>query len=618
MKRFSKVIPLLASLLAVLSFVLAASVPDSKPQSPAATASSTVTFNRDIAPLVFQYCSPCHRPGEAAPFTLFTYEDTAKFARQIAFMTERRIMPPWLPAPGEFKFVGELRLSDEQIALFKRWADQGAPQGDERDLPPAPKFTLGWQLGKPDLILHARKPYLLAASGTDNYWNFIFPTDFPDARWVKAIEIRPGEKRVVHHANILLDRQHSSRAQEKHPGEGFPGMELRIESESFDPDSHIFFWKPGSTPHVEPPNMALRLDPGSDLVLNTHLQPSGKAESILPSIGIYFTDQPATKFPVLLELQNDLALDIPPGDSNFVVTDSFTMPVDVDLLAIYPHAHYLGRELTATAAFPDGSTKTLINIPRWDLNWQAVFYYADLVLLPKDTVINMRYVYDNSASNIANPHHPPQQVRGGNRSVDEMAHLWLQVLPHGNAVPANEAGMLLDEALWRHDVARNPADFTAQYNLGAILQLRGQTSEALPHYQAAVALRPTDAIANNALGGALLALGQTKQAIAPLQAAIQSRPSYFSAYYNLGNANATLHQFPQAILHFRKAVQLNPEDSMAEANLGAALAEVGELAAAKAHLERALKLDPQNQLAQDDLEEVQRRVASPRKPFTKK
>jgi tetratricopeptide (TPR) repeat protein len=389
---------------------------------------------------------------------------------------------------------------------------------------------------------------------------------------------------------------------------------LHIESESFDPDSHIFFWKPGSAPHVEPPNMALRLDPGSDLVLNTHLQPSGKAESILPSIGIYFADQPATKFPVLLELQNDLALDLPPGDANFVVTDSFTMPVDVDLLAIYPHAHYLGRELAATATFPDGFTKTLINIPRWDLNWQAVFYYQERVFLPKDTVINMRYVYDNSDSNVANPHRPPQRVRGGNRSVDEMAHLWLQVLPHGDAVPVSEAAMLLDEALWRHDVARNPADFTAQYNLGAILQLRGQISEALPHYQAAVALRPADAIANNALGGALLALGQTKQAIAPLQAAIQSRPNYFAACYNLGNANAALHQFPQAISHFRKAVQLNPEDSMAEANLGAALAEVGELASAKAHLERALKLDPQNQLAQDDLQEVQRRQATPHKP----
>jgi Tfp pilus assembly protein PilF len=614
MKPFPKTIPLLAALLAMLSFAVAASVQDSKSPSAVLTTPPSVTFNRDIAPIVFQYCAPCHRPGEAAPFALLTYEDTAKFARQIAYMTERRIMPPWLPAPSDYKFVGEMRLSDEQIALFKRWAEQGAPQGAPRDLPPAPKFTPGWQLGKPDLILHARKSYSLAASGTDNYWNFIFPTDFPDVRWVKSIEIRPGEKRVVHHANILVDRLHSSRAQEKHPGDGFPGMELRIESESFDPDSHIFFWKPGSTPHVEPADMALRLNPGSDFILNTHLQPSGKAETIQPSIGIYFTDQPATKFPVLLELQNDLALDIPPGAADFLVTDSFTMPVDVDLLAIYPHAHYLGKELAASATFPDGSTKTLIEIPHWDLNWQAVFYYADQVVLPKGSVIHMRYVYDNSAANIANPNHPPQRVQGGNRTVDEMAHLWLQVLPHGDAIPDQEARMLLDEALRRHDVARNPADFTAQYNLGAILQIRGQAAEALQHYQAAVSLRPSDAVANNALGGALLALGQTEQAIAPLQTAIQSRPDYFAAYYNLGNAYAALGQFHPAIAQFLKAVQLNPADSMAEANLGAALAEMGELVSAKTHLDRALKLDPNNQVAIDDWQEVQRRLASSPKP----
>lgn len=614
MKIYPKAIPSSAALMAMLSFALAARVEVHKPRAPVSSASSPVTFTRDIAPIVFEYCSPCHRPGEAAPFPLLTYDDTRKFARQIAFMTERRIMPPWLPAPGEFKFVGELRLSDEQIALFKRWADAGAPQGDLRDLPPAPKFTPGWQLGKPDLILHAGKPFSMAASGTDNYWNFIFPTDFPDVRWVKAIEIRPGEKRVVHHANILLDRMHSSRAQEKHPGDGFPGMELRIESESFDPDSHIFFWKPGSVPHIEPEDMALRLDPGSDFVLNTHLQPSGKAESIEPSIGIYFTDKPARKFPVLLELQNDLALDIPPGVSDFLVSDSLTMPVDVDLLAIYPHAHYLGKELAATAAFPDGTTKTLISIPHWDLNWQAVFYYAEPVFLPKGTVIDMRYVYDNSASNIANPNHPAQRVQGGNRTVDEMAHLWLQVLPHGDAIPAAEARLQLDEALWRHDVQRNPADFTAQYNLGAILQIRGQPTEALQHYQAAVALRPTDAIANNALGGDLLSLGHTEQALAPLETAIQSRPNYFAAYYNLGNAYATLGQFPQAISHFRRAVQLNPDESMAEANLGAALAELGDLASARSHLDRALKLDPKNQLAADDLQEVERRLASQPKP----
>lgn len=592
-------------------FLAAASIRagHSEPRFTSEEPTAQVTFNRDIAPIVYKYCAPCHRAGEAGPFPLLTYEDTTKFARQIAVITERRIMPPWLPEPGELKFAGELRLSDEHIGMFKRWADEGAPQGEAKDLPPAPQFTPGWQLGKPDLVLHAKKAYTLAASGTDNYWNFIFPTDFPTTRWVKAIEIRPGEKRVVHHANILLDRMQSSRSQERHPGDGFPGMELRIESETFDPDSHIFFWKPGSVPHVEPEDMTLRLEPGNDLVLNTHLQPSGKPELVQPSIGLYFTDKPATKFPVLLELQNDKALDIPPGDSHFQVTDEFTMPVDVDLLAIYPHAHYLGKDLVATATRPDGNKQTLIHIPRWDLNWQAVFYYAEQVFLPKGSMIEMRYIYDNSPANIANPFRPPQRVQGGNRTTDEMAHLWLQVLPREDGTESGDARKSLQEAIARHDVTRDPGDFPAQYNLGAMLQARGETREALEHYQAAAALRPTDAIANNALGGALLSLGQASRAISPLLLAIKGKVNYFAANYNLGNAYASLGQFDQALVYFQEAARLKPGDSMAETNLGAALAEMGQLDQSKMHLERALKLDPKNSIAHGNLEEVQRRLA---------
>ena len=576
--------------------------------------SPPVTFNRDIAPIVFQYCSPCHRPGETAPFSLLNYQDTAKFAAQIAVITRRRIMPPWLPAPSDLKFSGELRLSDEQIALFQAWADEGLPEGDPRDLPSPPQFTPGWQLGKPDVVLRARKPYQLSARGADNYWNFIFPTDFKTTRWVRAIEIRPGEKRVVHHANILIDRLHSSRTQEKHPGDGFPGMELRIESESFDPDSHIFFWKPGSLPHVEPEGLALRLDPGDDLVLNTHLQPSGKLETIEPSIGLYFTDKPATQFPMLLELQNDKALDIPPDDANFEVTEDFLLPTEIALLAIYPHAHYLGKDLLVVARLPDGSSKTLIHIARWDLNWQAVFYYDSAVILPAETRISMRYIYDNSAANTANPFHPPQRVQGGNRSTDEMAHLWLQVLPHGDAVRPDQARLMLEEALSRHDVSRDPGDFTAQYNLAAMLQARSDFAEALPHFQAAVELRPTDAIANNALAACLLALGNPSAALPPLLLAIQNKPDYFSARYNLGNAYASVGKFDEAVVQFAEAVRLHPSDSMAEANLGAALAESGQLSDAEAHLERALKLNPQNSVALDDLEEVKQRRTSPAQP----
>ena len=569
-----------------------------------------VTFNRDIAPMVYHYCSPCHRPGEAAPFPLLSYQDTAKFAGQIAYITEKRIMPPWLPAPGELKLAGELRLTDEQISLFREWAKQGAPEGDRSDLPPAPHFTPGWQLGEPDAILHTKKPYTLAEQGVDNYWNFIFRTNFADTRWVRAIEIRPGEKRVVHHANVLVDRLHSSRQQEKDAGDGFPGMELSIESNSFDPDGYFFFWKPGSLPHEEPEGMAFRLDPGDDLVLNMHLQPSGKRETIDPTIGLYFTDKPATQFPFLLELQNDAALDIPPGVADFEVNDELTLPTEVQLLAIYPHAHYLGKKLLATVTYPDGTSKPLIQISRWDLNWQAVYYYQGEVVLPAGTRVSMHYVYDNSVGNPANPFHPPQRVKGGNRTTDEMAHLWLQVLPHGSATPPEEARLKLQEAITRHDVARNPGDFSSQYNLAAVLQDMGNFEEALSHYQAAIRLRPSDAVANNGLGAILLAMGNPGEAATPLLRAIQAKPEYAAAHYNLGNAYASVGQFDSAAREFAAAVRLKPDDSMAEANLGAALAEIGNLEEAKRHLNRALQLNPQNSVAMDDLEEVKRRQAS--------
>jgi len=593
-----------------------ASVPHAAQQKQASAVSDKssaqrVTFNRDIAPVVYRYCAPCHRPGEAAPFSLLTYQDTRKFADQIAFITEKRIMPPWLPSSGEPKLSGELRLTGEQIALFREWVKQGAPQGYPADLPPAPHFTPGWQLGPPDAILHAQKPYALPAQGTDNYWNFIFRTNFPETRWIRAIEIRPGEKRVVHHANMFVDRLHSSRDQEQHPGDGFPGMELRIESESFDPDSHFFFWKPGSIPHEEPEGMAFRLDPGDDLVLNVHLQPSGKPETVQPTIGLYFTDHPATKFPFLLELQNDRALDIPPNDADFEVNDDFTLPTEVQLLAIYPHAHYIGRELSATVTYPDGTLKNLIHIPHWDLNWQAVYYYENPLVLPAGTRISMHYIYDNSTANIANPFHPPQRIKGGNRTTDEMAHLWLQVLPHGDALPPDQARLLLQEAMARHDVTRDPADFSAQYNLAAVLQAKGDSPEALQHFQAAVQLRPNDAIANNAFGAVLLALGNPAEATAPLLRAVQSKPDYAAAHYNLGNAYASQGNFSPAIAEFAEAARLNPQDSMSEANLGAAFAEAGNLDEAQKHLERALQLDPQNTLASNNLDEVKRRRASP-------
>jgi tetratricopeptide (TPR) repeat protein len=570
-----------------------------------------VTFNRDLAPIVFRTCAPCHHPGEAGPFSLLTYGDLKSRARQIADVTQRRIMPPWLPEPGEWKFNDDLHLRPEEIALFQKWVQDGMPEGSPSDLPPAPHFNPGWQLGPPDLILRADSSFEVPGSGSDVYWNFIFRVPLEKTRWIKAIEIRPGERRLVHHANLIVDRSQSARRQEKSPGSGFPGMELQIESESFDPDGHFFFWKPGTIIEPEPPGMALRLDPGNDLVLNTHLQPSGKAEKIQPAIGIYFTSEPATKFPLLLQLENDRKLDIPPGDQNFVVTDDFTLSEPVSLLAIYPHAHYLARDMLAQAKLPNGATKTLLHISRWDLNWQAVFTYATPVQLPAGTTVSMRYTYDNSEKNPANPNDPPQRVVAGNRASDEMAHLWLQVLPQTSPGETQDPRRVLQEAIARHHVENNPADFEAHYNLAAMLQARGEFSQSIEHYQRALALRPGDATVENALGSAFFAAQDLPQAIAHLSAAAKARPDYFDSQYNLGLALATSGQFPAAIDHLRAAAKLRPQDADAEANLGGALAANGDTQGAIVHLRRALQLNPQHALARENLDALLKDSAKP-------
>jgi Flp pilus assembly protein TadD len=581
--------------------------PGSAPQQTAPAAD--VTFNRDIAPIVFHSCAPCHRPGEAGPFPLLTNEDVSAHARQIVAVTQRRYMPPWLPEQTDFPFADELRLTPEQIALFRLWYEAGEPRGDAKDLPPAPKFTADWLLGRPDVILQATKAFSLPAGGTDAYWNFVFRAPLAETHWIKAVEIHPGNNRVVHHANLLVDRSNSARRQEPAPGDGFAGMELQIESEQFDPDGHFLFWKPGSLVIPEPATMAMRLDAGNDLVLNTHLQPIGKRESVQPSVGLYFTSRAATQFPVLLQLECDKQLDIPPGEKNFVVTDQFTLPVAVELLQIYPHAHYLGRDMLATARLPSGEEKTLLHIARWDLNWQAVYRYAQAVELPAGTTIAMRYAYDNSRDNLANPHDPPQRVVAGNRASDEMAHLWLQVLPVGaegktSGAAGDSARMALAEALARHHIANNPADFAAHYNLAALLEMRGETPEAAAQFAEAQRLRPGDATVENAYGATLLAMGQLPAAITHLSAAVRARPDYFDAHYNLGLALARRENFGAAADEFRAAAKLNPNDSNAEANWGGALAAAGDLREAKTHLERALALNPQNAMARENLDQV--------------
>jgi hypothetical protein len=531
--------------------------------APLAGATDPPTFAHDIAPIIYEKCAPCHQPGAAAPFSLLTYQDVQKRAAQIAAATRAGFMPPWLPQRGYGDFAGNRRLTAEPIATIAAWVGAGAPEGKGAEIPPPPTLPDGWQLGKPDLVLEAPGPIPLPASGRDIYWNVIFTPNLTARRWVRAIQIRPGRPRVVHHANLLVDRAGSAHLLEKSPGQGFPGMDLEIGRSPFDPDGNFLFWKPGGAPHVEPDGFAWRLDPGNELVLNLHLQPSGKKEELRPSVGLYFTDRPQTKFPLLVELENDQALDIPAGARDFAISDEFKLPLDADVLAVYPHAHYLGKLLEAYAALPDGSKKWLIRIPAWDPNWQAVFYYREPVFLPKDSVIHMRYRYDNSAANLRNPNHPPKRVRSGNRATDEMGHLWLQMLPRG----AGDRRRGLQEAVMRHRLDKNPNDAVAHRNLGAILLSRLDPQAAVTELRAAARLEPNQPEVHNMLGLGLATLNRNAEAIPQFEIALRERPDYASARFNLATSLAKSGRIDEAVANLRQILAANPGDAYAKQRL---------------------------------------------------
>jgi len=574
----------------------------------AATAFAQVplTFAHDIAPIIYQNCAPCHRPGEAGPFPLLTYQDVKKHAPEIADVTTRRAMPPWAPEAGHGDFTDERRLSDAQIRSIADWVRQGASEGNPSETPAPPKFTAGWQLGPPDLIVEARSAYTLPASGPDVYWNFIIPVTMDKMRYVRAVEIRPGDKRIVHHANLYVDRAHSARRQETAEGQGFSGMDVVIDRPLSEPDDgHFLFWKPGAAPYVEPEGFAWRLDPGNDLVLNAHLRPTGKPEQVRPSIGLYFTDQPQEKYPMLVKLEHDGALDIPPGDRDFLVFDDFTLPMDVDVLAVYPHAHYLGRLLEGYATLPTGERKWLIRIPDWDPNWQGAYHYKQSVFLPKGSVISMRYHYDNSAANPRNPNQPPRRVVSGNQATDEMGHLWLQVLPKPDAFTVRgDRRMELQEALMRHRLEKYPDDFAAHFSIGALRLARLDPSEALPMIQTAVQIRPDDPEARNLLGSAFVAVGRNTEAMEQFRAAVRLRSDYGTARYNLARALARAGKYDEAIENFQQLIRQFPRDAQVRDELGQLYLRQGKNTQAQEMFDQALAIDPQDAVARRNREEA--------------
>jgi hypothetical protein len=532
-----------------------------------------VTFSRDIAPIVIARCAPCHHAGGAAPFPLLSYADAKARASQIADVTQRRLMPPWMPEPGCVEFAGDRSLSADEIARIRRWVDRGAPEGEAFHAP-APSWKEGWPLGTPDLVVTLPEPYPLAPDGGDVYRNFVLPLPVSSRRHVRAVEFQPGNAKVVHHAFMFIDpTRESLRLDLKDPEPGFPG--LHVPSTAQSPSGHFLSWQPGKLGIPEPEDMAWPLEPDSFLVLQVHLRPSGKPELLRPSVGFYFTDKVPTRSPVKLGLWS-YEIDLTAGDAACVVKDSYTLPIDLDLLRILPHAHYLCRRMEVVARLPDGSTRCLLRITSWDFNWQGDYAYKEPLFLPKGTVVSMEYSYDNSEGNPRNPNRPPRRVTYGLQSGDEMAELWLQALP------------------------RRPGDVKLldQENQQKVFKA------AIAYNRYLLGLNPDDARAHAELGKVHLFLRQPAEARQHLSADLRLRADDDEPHYFLGLLHRTQGRPEEAKAEFQSAIRINPEHPKAHGNLGLVLMEQGQLDAAAREFETALRLNPADDLARSSLEEI--------------
>jgi hypothetical protein len=401
---------------------------------------ATPTFTQDIAPFVYANCTRCHRPGEAGPFSLITYRDVKKRAANLLAVMEEGYMPPWHPEAGYGRFRNELRLDDAQVETFRAWIEAGRPEGPAAAMPALPDFPEGWQLGEPDVVLKTSAAYPVPAGGRDIYRNFSLPLDLPEDKWLTAIEVRPGDREVLHHVLVFLDEDRQGRSLEGRDGR--PGFRGRGAGRA----TMVAGWAVGGQPEHLPQGMGLRIPKGSDLTLQSHLHPSGRATEEQTTIGLYFADKPPARAIVSVQLPAFFGfmagIDIPAGDDDWVLKDQFELPCDVEALTIGGHAHMLCRSMKMHAVLPDGEEVPLLHIPAWDFDWQSRYTFADAVQLPKGTVVHSELHYDNSAQNPDNPNVPPKRVRWGRETTDEMGSVTLLVTPVDQAdLPALQAAV---------------------------------------------------------------------------------------------------------------------------------------------------------------------------------
>ena len=371
---------------------------------------STVTFTKDIAPILYKNCAECHRPGEIAPMSLMNYKEVRPWAKSIRERVVDGTMPPWSADPKVGHWANDPRLSPKEIETVVAWVNAGAPKGDDKDLPPAPKFPEGWTIGKPDAVFEMAEEYTVPADGEVPYLYFSMPTNFTEDKWIQAMEIRPGNRTVVHHVIAY--------AQDASVKDNAPGGEGEIRRGRV----HLGGITPNKTGVTLEPGTAKLIKKGSNIVFQMHYTTNGQVSKDRTKIGFVFAKGPA-KREVLTGNAMNTRFVIPAGAGSHEVKASTTFKEDVLLTSFMPHMHVRGKAFSYTATYPDGRTEVLLNVPKYDFNWQHTYIPKQKIALPKGTRLDCVAYFDNSDKNKYNPD-PTKPVVWGDQTWEEMMIGW--------------------------------------------------------------------------------------------------------------------------------------------------------------------------------------------------
>lgn len=393
-----------------------------------ASAATPVTFNKDVLPILQNRCQECHRAGEVAPFTLMNYKEARPLAKSIKEAVLTHKMPPWLADPKYGHFSNDRSLSKAELDTFVAWVDGGAVEGDPKDAPKPRQFFTGWQIGKPDYIIPMPKPVDIPAEGVIEYTYVVIPTGFTEDKWIRSAEARPGARDAMHHVIAFLRPPGSKWLKDAVPGEPFipkRGAGGRQSTEDSVPGELLIGYAPGLPPTELPEGQAKLVKAGSDIVLQLHYTPNGKATSDKTQIGVIFSKGEPNERVMTMNAMNYF-LKIPPGDGNYESKSQVTLKQDVKLVSLMPHMHLRGKDFLYQAVYPTGEKQILLSVPRYDFNWQLSYALQNQLLLPKGTRIECTAHHDNSVNNKFNPD-PTKEVRWGDQTWEEMMIGWFDV-----------------------------------------------------------------------------------------------------------------------------------------------------------------------------------------------